>query len=507
AVGALAGTAVLAWLAGTPAARRLDGLADTLPAVMVVGVSAAILMAMLLQAMVFGEGSTLSMRRFAPYGIPDRTLQLGLTIASLTGGCALTATVCLMLWAMAYRPLGAAAVAAQLIMAPCAVILAVCFCKAVLALLDLLIDSRGGKSAFYVVTMLLLVTVCQLPGLFADTGASLELPADGPLVATLSWLPLGCLFQVPFDVAAGQWWPAVARVAIAALAAALCCLVCAWCLGLQRRRAGASGATTRAVHGLGLFARLPASPTGAIAARVLTILRRDVRQGLFLLMPLLFVVLFLFQVRQMGAWFPFMGLVVAGWIMLMGEANGLSYDGMGYAMQAIAGVDGRTDRRGRALAYVPLLVVYFVALGAVTGLCSGAWRTPRDAAIAATLTALGLGWALASLGVAEVFNCTLMYPVPSMDKPFSNPPGRMVAQALVPCLFLLASLVAMAPTFAGAVAIALAAGARHFGWIAPMALANGVGICALGVWWGAKLLDSRGTRVLDTLRSNASLQQ
>ncbi len=103
-----------------------------------------------------------------------------------------------------------------------------------------------------------------------------------------------------------------------------------------------------------------------------------------------------------------------------------------------------------------------------------------------------MGVALSGLGVAEVTSCVLMYPVASMDKPFSAPQGRAMAQGFFPFVYVLGSLLLMLPT--GIVALVmLLTGAEGGIWLAiiPVALANGIGILALGTWLGGKLMDAR----------------
>ena len=118
------------------------------------------------------------------------------------------------------------------------------------------------------------------------------------------------------------------------------------------------------------------------------------------------------------------------------ESNGLAYDGRGFTMEVIAGVRGRTDRIGRVRVYVGIMVVYMVLLylaGIVlVGALTGRWAQPDDLVTGLIFLAVGMGVALSGLGVAEVTSCVLMYPVASMDKPFSAPQGRAMAQGFFP---------------------------------------------------------------------------
>ena len=63
----------------------------------------------------------------------------------------------------------------------------------------------------------------------------------------------------------------------------------------------------------------------------------------------------------------------------------------------------------------------------------------------ADLPRRGHGRRLSGLGVAEVTSCVLMYPVASMDKPFSAPQGRAMAQGFFPFVYVLGSLLLMLP--------------------------------------------------------------
>lgn len=508
AAGALLGTAVGAVMAGSTQFASSTQWATFMPTVMVIGGTLSILMVVLMQIMVFGESSTMTMSKFAPFGIPDRTLQYGLILAALSGIAPLTLTVCLLMWAAAYRSLGVTAIVAQLLMAPCIVILAVCFCKTVLAVVDVFVDSAGGKSTLYVLVMLIFITLCQLPSVLTNGGITMSMAALATMTQILAWLPLGCLFQVPFDVAQGSIGLALTRIAIGIVFTVLCFLVSSWCLRHQRRTLGGSARSGRTVSGFDVFSRMPDTPSGAISARILTILRRDVRQAMFLLIPVLFVVLFSLEARTVDVWFPFIGALVGGWVVMIGEANGLSYDGRGFTMQIIAGVDGRTDRRGRIGAYVRLLALYFVFLGVLAGvLGTVVAHSPQNWLLGITLTVTGFGWALAGLGVAEVLNCTMLYPVPTLEKPFANPQGRMVAQVFIPFLYLIAAALTMLPTAIAAIVFIGVLEGVGYPWIMLVAVANGAGICALGNWWSARLLNTRMLVVLHPLERNASLQQ
>lgn len=503
AAGTVVGTGVLAFAVGHGMAHDVW---PYLPVIMPLAGTAGILFVALLQAMFIGENSTMSMDKFAPYGIPDRTLQLGLLLAGLTGIPAITALVSFMLWAMAYRGFGAAAVASQLVAAPLIVLTAMCVSKALLAVADIITDSQAGKNIFYVVVIMLFVALAQMPNILMINEASVEAASLIPVARVFGWLPLGAPFMLPFDAANGQWLFWVLHVLCALALCAVCFLVSQWCLHWQRTHSS-DAVRAKAARGLGLFSRMPDSPSGAISARLGSLLRRDARQSMMYIMPLFFVVIFALENKDIGSWFVWMGVLLGGMFMSLTESNGLAYDGQGFVMEVIAGMRAIDDRTGRVRIYLIIDTVYIALLSVITFIITGDWSSPSGLAGAFTFIAASWGWAVASLGVAEMFNCSVLYPVPSMAKPFTNPQGRGAAQAFLPFLYMLASLASILPTAIVAIVIFATGNGAAYPWIIPVALANGVVFLCLGTWLGAKLLRTRMLKVIQTLDSFAALQQ
>lgn len=503
AAGTVVGTGVLAFAVGHGMAHDVW---PYLPVIMPLAGTAGILFVALLQAMFIGENSTMSMDKFAPYGIPDRTLQLGLLLAGLTGIPAITALVSFMLWAMAYRGFGAAAVASQLVAAPLIVLTAMCVSKALLAVADIITDSQAGKNIFYVVVIMLFVALAQMPNILMINEVSVEAASLIPAARVFGWLPLGAPFMLPFDAANGQWLFWVLHVLCALALCAVCFLVSQWCLHWQRTHSS-DAVRAKAAKGLGLFSRMPDSPSGAISARLGSLLRRDARQSMMYIMPLFFVVIFALENKDIGSWFVWMGVLLGGMFMSLTESNGLAYDGQGFVMEVIAGTRAIDDRTGRVRIYLIIDTVYIALLSVITFIITGDWSSPSGLAGAFTFIATSWGWAVASLGVAEMFNCSVLYPVPSMAKPFTNPQGRGAAQAFLPFLYMLASLASILPTAIVAIVIFATGNGAAYPWIIPVALANGVLFLCLGTWLGAKLLRTRMLKVVQTLDSFAALQQ
>lgn len=495
---------------------RVYGSDGVIRSLVVTGGTFLTLFIAMIQLMLIGEGSTMSSRRFALYGIEDRRLQFGLLASGLSGLPAITGVVCMLAWAMAYRPMGAAAVVTELVAAPLIIVTMMSIAKLIISLSTTLVTSKRGKSVFYMVTVLVFVTICQIPSILLnngfdpgnglDPGINLDLRQLAPFAAAAAWTPLGAGFQLPFDAMAGDWLPLAARVAILAATWAVCFLGCTWCLKRERLTLGAGGPAVR-IKGVGAFRSMPDSVSGAVSARLITYLRRDPRLAMMFAMPAFFAVIFGLQSHGINA-MVWQSLIWGGWMFSIVESNGLSYDGRGFTMQAISGVRGLDDRIGRVRVYAGIIVVYLAVLAVAIGLYTGDWFTPSGALTGLVFLALGYDAAFCSLGLAEVVSCVFMYPVPSMDKPFSSPQGRAMAQGFFPFIYMLGSLLLVLPTGIAAAALALTGVWDAAYWLLiPIALVNGAAALAIGSWLGGKLMDARMLSIVKTLDSFASLQK
>ena len=529
AAGVVVWVGTLAWSLGssTPETPGVPAVSD---AAFVGGFNVAVVLAgsfltlavVIVQVLYLGQGSTLSPGRFALYGIPDRTLSLGLLVAGLTGLPAIAGLVSLLLWASVYRQLGPGPVVAQIVAAPIAVVVMMSLSKVTIAAATSLVRSTRGKNAFYIVVVLVFVLACQVPGLMVGGAASADMDpyragavvgidpaAFAPSASIFAWTPLGAAFQLPFDVLSGAWGAFAGRLAVLAATVVLCFMGSTACLRHDRLTTGAATATVT-LNGLGAFRRTHDSVSGAVAARLMSYLRRDPRQALLFAMPLILVALMAFQAHAIGdpviVW---IGLMMGGWFMFIAEGNGMAYDGCGYAMEVMAGVRGFDDRLGRVRLLALLAGAYVLVLGVLIIVFTGDWRDGHN--LRTALMFLGFAWGLsyASLGIAEVVSVTLMYPVPSIDKPFSAPQGRAVAQGLFPLVQMLGTPLLMLPTIVVTVAVGVTVGFRTdlTGLLGLFGLANGVAVLALGTWLGGKLLEARSLSVLRTLEGFASLQQ
>ncbi|RSX54892.1 ABC transporter permease [Bifidobacterium dolichotidis] len=472
--------------------------------------SIVILSLLLIQLTFIGEGSSFSLSRFANYGIPDVQLQLGLTAAGLVGMPSIFGLLSLLFWSSAYRWMGMPAVVISLIAAPIIIVTLMLMCKAVISLGTVFVRTNRGRNAFYTLVFVFMMVVFQLPTMLAGTGTSVSLieiaqhSAQGP-ASVMSWTPFGALFQLPFDAAAGDWGLLIARLGIIAVFDVLCFYLAVWCIRRERLLPSVSQGNGVA-KGLGMFSHVPDSPSGAISARVASMLKRDPRQCMTYILPIMFFIVFAIQPSEtpyaLWAVLSYLGL-----LLITSESNGLAYDGLGFTMEVISGTTGKQNRIGRARVYVAIIAVAFALFGIASFLITGDWKTPEGLVRGFMFTVIGFNIALSCLGVTLWFSTVFSYPVPSIKKPFSSPQGRTASQLFFPFLYMFISLVAALPT----IIVGACAAVLHWqAWewiVTAVSAVNGIGVLCLGTWLGAKIFDARQLKILHTLEQYATLQK
>ena len=115
-----------------------------------------------------------------------------------------------------------------------------------------------------------------------------------------------------------------------------------------------------------------------------------------------------------------------------------------------------------------------------------------------------IGVAFATIGIGLISSCIAMYPVASIEKPFSRPQGSAGARSFAPIGFTLLAAVCMIPSIALAMAF-LAINANLL-WIASILFViNGAIVLAVGIILGGKVMDKRMIRIVENLRRFASI--
>ncbi|MCL2595013.1 MAG: hypothetical protein FWD83_05790 [Promicromonosporaceae bacterium] len=454
----------------------------------------------------FGVDATLDPQRFATYAIPRRKLLVGLAAAAIIsvpgvatllafGGVALA-------WVGKPEVLFVALVGAGLGAALCVI-----GSRALTTLLAPMMESRRSRE---VLSLVAIVAILAISPALTWTANSLEgATVDAAVVRTtladaaafLGWTPLGAPWGAAQAAYAGDWAGVAARLAIAVGALAVAWF--GWDRALRRsletppHRAAGRGR----VKGLGLLDRLPATPTGAIAARTLIYWRRDPRYSVGFIAVLAMPLIFGAAGQAGGGEAMFMLVILApmtGWLLGLTISNDVAFDDTAFALHIVTGVTGRADRWGRALPTLAIglpLVTGFAILSVALN-DRWAWLPP--------LIGLSLGMLAAATGLASATSARWLYPVAKPgESPFKQPQGAvgatLLAQGISISLLLLVSL----PTMVLAVVAMVMSGpvAMALGW-ATLLIGPAIGLAVLfgGIRWGAGALERRAPEILQRIK-------
>ena len=540
-VGALYGLGLL--IALVAGAIGLGGLGpDAAAPVLAAAGALTVLGWALVPLMLTGVDSTLDPRAMAAWTAPSRPLAIGLAVAAATGvpgvitGAGLLLPV--LVWAVAGQ-WGAALLA--LALAPAA--LATCVLLSRVVVIGAGVStSRRGRDRAGVIAVLAILLVSLAPSLL-NLGArldSIDLEGLRTAARVAGLTPFGWALAAPGHLARGE---ATAAIGLSAAALALpAALAPVWervvgrvMTGPARSNArsraydgaaeegagaggtGGAGAAAGASRVLPWHRRLEGimpSPAAAVAARCLRYWRADPRylvQAISLVITpvLLAVMIALGRTSIVDAGetaslapgrapavllaAPVLAALLSGW----GLHNDLAFDSTALWTQVSASVRGRDDRLGRivaaALWQTPVIAVLALGGGAWTGL----WRAlPAVGGLSAALYGCALAW-------SSLTGVLLPYEVNAPgDSPMkSRTSGTALIAALVQMVGMGVIGLAAAPVIAGFAVMALA-GAWGWGW--PFLAAGvlwGAGATWAGIAVGGRLLDSRGVRILTTIRS------
>ncbi|MEP7369188.1 MAG: hypothetical protein ABI662_06000 [Dermatophilaceae bacterium] len=492
---ALYGLSVLAQGMAGLITLRLSPPSDTARIAITIGGSAAILGWALLPVVAYGIDETLDPARFATFSIPRRQLVLGLLLASLVSVPAAVTTVLafgtVITWSRSLSGVLVAPVAAVLGVLTC-----VALSRVTATAFSAITRRRRGKE---LVSFLVLVIMLGVGVASSSIIKGLSSPGLlGHVADVLGWTPLGLAWSAPADIVSGAIGTGLLRLALAV--GFLVLALRAWDLLLRgalenpRATSGTAPGISSGESGLGWFSWLPATPTGAVAARSITSWRRDPRYmssgALMLLMPLGLLVSPLTGGSR--GWSLAMA-PAAGFLLGWSTHNDIAYDGTAFWGHVATGLSGRADRLGRlaptALAASVLLPVY----AAIACLMTGRW------ALWPAIFGIGLGFLLSGFGVASVMSALKPYPVPGPgENPFGAPPGSsaltVVVQALAGAAVFFLNLPLLALGFGALL------GNVWLGWLClGLAVVLGSGALSLGTWWGARIYERRAPELLADL--------
>lgn len=351
---------------------------------------------------------------------------------------------------------------------------------------------RELKGLVLVVPLILLgPTLIGLGNLVQSAQGSLPRIADA-----VALTPLGAIWAVPSDIAAGRYDRAALEFGVAVLF--LAALVVLWALALSRAFENpprASGGRSRA-RGLGFFGVFPGTPTGAVAARALTYWVRDPRYAQSLLVLPLVPLLVIFYAG--GADSPWVLHAIGpgiAFLIALSLYTDVSYDNTAFALHLQTGVSGRADRLGRivGMAVFALPLVVLVTVGTVW--FTGSWWALPG------LLGISVGTLLSGFGLSSVLSAGLILEVPAPGQnPFASKPGGGFRLMVVTSAGWAVLGLLVVPETVLAI-LALLTGDALLGLVALVTglLLGGV-LLVVGVRVGGSLLDQRGVELLAQLQ-------
>ena len=503
--------------AGFQAGKYLDPgmLADTknwqeFQVVPIMIASIASIFTLFINLFMLGSDTTLKSRSFALYGIPHVKQQAGMLLGSLFGAFSISCTIALALWSLAYRNFGILPVLVSVIAAPLYVATIVSLSKMLIELLDTILINKRSRNIFYFVIFVAYMLFVASMNRHSSTPNGIVFGSS--FCAVSAFTPLSAAMALPLDAINGNWLALVIRFFICVVTIAVCFAISVFCAKLEPKLLRGEQKTVVKTKGIGLFAAVPDNTVGAIIARIVSVMRRDMRQ-LFLLLTPLFILIVAggtsFNAKGFGSIAQDIG--VSSWLMyaalLMGMVvgNNIAYDGTAFTMHAIIGVKGLHDRLAHAIVWSVICAVYFAILGIgvyVFLFFVANVHQNMNAVMFQTLSPIGV--AFATIGIGLISSCIAMYPVPSIEKPFSRPQGSAGARSFAPIGFSLLSAVCMIPSAAAVIVFLLLA--PQLLWIAfILFVVNGFVVLVVGVILGGKVMDKRMIRIVENLRRFASI--
>ena len=457
-----------------------------------------------------GSDTTLKSRSFALYGIPYVKQQAGMLLGSLFGALSVSCTIALALWSLAYRSFGIVPVLVSVIAAPLYVATIVSLSKMLIELLDTILINKRSRNIFYFAIFIAYMIFVSSMNTHSPSPNGIALGTS--FCAASAFTPLSAAMALPLDAINGNWLALAIRFLICVVTIAACFAISVFCAKLEPKLIRGEQKTVVKTKGIGLFALVPDNTVGAIIARIVSVMRRDMRQLFLLLMPLFMLLIAggnSFNAKGFESLTDNLG--ISGWMMyaamLMGMVvgNNIAYDGTAFTMHAIIGVKGVHDRLANAIVWSVICAVYFAIIGVgvyVFLFFVANVQQNVNAVMFQTLCPIGI--AFASIGIGLISSCIAMYPVASIEKPFSRPQGSAGGRSFAAIGFMLLSVVCMIPSVAAAIAFMILA--PQLLWIASILfVVNGLIVLVVGVILGGKVMDKRMIRIVENLRRFASI--
>lgn len=471
-----------------------------------------------------GLDGTLDESRFVLFPIKPSTLQKGQFLGGFVGIPGIASIIAVLLGAIAF------------ISQPLALVVYLICC--VLGLANLMVWARLANrlgmalndnpriaNTLMIVAMLLMMSAGFI---FGGTITYLTKHWEEvlPYLPWLSVTPFGSAFAVPYFMATGNM-----GVALGCLALTLVYLVGGWWLwgkNLARSMANVGGsahhasAAEVAAGDLGLFARFPATPRGAVAARTLHSFMKDnrlqlltVSTAMLYLMLTVGMPLFLSSVGSVKTHVDFNGINAAEvnqiinsgvmqlfgfWMYFCTVFTGyymcylVSYDNTAFSLHVLSPLRGIDDRLGRLWGYSILMVPIVVVMVFVASAANGHLE------LFPIVLMHQLGVLAAAAGMGSVMDTFISPPVaPPGANPFKNPKNNEgFAKQL---LLMLTIILVMLSALPGGISVIVYIFSTQdmltlvFGGLIQLLI--GAALLVGGVAWGGHRYDKVSSKMLE----------
>ncbi len=446
--------------------------------------SAVFLVWLIVPVFISGADTTMNPRQFVTYGIPRRSLVLGIAVTGLISiGAALT-FIWLVGQVVHWRWDLAAALTAALTL-PLLLISFSLVSQAVTTSISAWLSGRRSRDVLAILALSVMVLAYPIVIGLETAFASFEeaLPA---VVDFLALTPLGAGAALPADAAAGNWAALGLRLLIVAATLGVAVLVIrAGLVKITEQPSARGSSAAKNATGVGLFERFPATPWGAVAARATTYWLKDTRYGgTLVVLPALVVlaVVMYFQLDQpwvLLALGPFFGFTLGYAI-----SADISYDNSAFALHVTTGVSGVADRLGRLVG----LMTFALPATAVAALVPALMFTEPSVTVA--LLGVSLGMLFSAAGLSCLISARFTYPVPKPgDGPLSQPSGSTGRLMAVQLGTMIATLLLMLPELA-LLAVWLLGDVSWLVWVLALgSVLKGLALCWAGVRLGARVYE------------------
>ncbi|MCU1584675.1 MAG: transporter permease [Microbacteriaceae bacterium] len=469
-----------------------------LAASITVTIGSVVVAAFLLVPLAFGVDDTLDPRAFSLFGVPTTRIAAGLAVAALVGVPALAIAVIAVAQVATWTRNPLATILA-LLGAVIIVVTCVLGARVSTSIAAFLLATRRAREITGLIALIVIVSLSPL--VVALTAVNWQ--RDGLFVLSgvsdvAAWTPLGAVWSAPAEAASGHVGLALAKFAIAVVFAGALWFawraLVGWMLVTPQREA-----RTKRYSGLGWFASVPATQTGAIAARSITYWVRDARYHTSLvaipIAPLIFVVA-LAVAGVPGSALALIPVPAMSLFLSWAIHNDVSYDHSAIWLHVASNVSGRADRLGRIVPAlilgVPLILIGSPISASIYG----------DPSVLPSMIGVSSSVLLAGLGLSSVISARFPYPaVRPGDSPFAQPQASGTAAGLIQSVAFFAAIILALP------ALGLAALGLMYGGAWPtlsllVGVVLGVVFLVLGVTWGGAIFNRRGPELLAfTLRN------